>query len=105
MKFYLPLVASLLLNGAAEGEGPPQAQPDLVVKGKLTAADFPDLKERTFSTIHTIPLKAGKSYRIALESQQFNPYLRLRDPTGRELAVQGGFPAAVVLVTAVKDGH
>ena len=104
MRFLLPLAAGLILGSHAAGVGPLPGRPDLVVKGGLTRDDFLDLKDRTYYKVHTITLKAGKSYRLELESRQFNPYLRLRDPAGREIAVQDDLVKAQVIVKAVKEG-
>ncbi len=104
MSFLLPLTLGLMLSCSAEWMGPQQKQPPLVVQGQLTRSDFLDLKDKTHFKAHAIPLKVGMSYRIDLASRQFNPYLRLRDPMGQEIAVQGDRTHAQVLVKAARNG-
>jgi hypothetical protein len=105
MILLLSLAAGLILSRAAAEIGPPQGQPAQVVKSQLTRDDSLDLKDRTYFKVHAIPLQAGMNYRIDLESRQFSPYLRLREPTGREIAVQGDLAHAQVIVKAAGGGR
>jgi hypothetical protein len=74
--------------------------------GELTLQDAKD-KVRTSSYCKKIAyqMTAGKTYQIDMKSTQIDPYLRLEDPTGQQVAFDddgGGFPNARI-VYAPKD--
>jgi hypothetical protein len=46
------------------------------------------VKVRTHMKDHTIALEAGKAYVISMESDAFDPHLRLEDPLGKQVAAQ-----------------
>ncbi len=54
--------------------------------GALESKDIPDPTTKKPCKIYNIPLTKGKNYDIRLRSDQFNPYLRLEDSEGNELA-------------------
>ena len=79
---------------------------------ELTTDDPKDtVRTGMYAKAHTIDLKAGKAYRIDMVTretpQKLDPYLRLEDPSGRQVAQDddgGGYPNARILYQAEKDG-
>ncbi len=57
----------------------PDAKKPAEVQGKLEANDPPDQFRNQPAKVHTVDLKAGKTYVIDLISQQFDTYLLLQD--------------------------
>lgn len=65
-------------EGAAKG---------LQVEGKLTAEDPMDrVRKSSPHKVHTFMMTAGRTYVISMKSGQFDTYLRLEDPAGKQLA-------------------
>jgi hypothetical protein len=67
-------------------------------------------KKRPFSTykLHTVKMAAGKTYQIDLTSKDFDAYLRLQDPKGKDLASDdnsGGGLDARITFKCPKDGE
>jgi hypothetical protein len=54
-----------------------------LVKGQLKPNDGPDKARNVPCQVHTVALKANKTYVIDLESTDFDAYLRLESPTGK----------------------
>jgi hypothetical protein len=83
------------------------------VKAELTKDDPQDkVRAGSHAKTYTVELKAGKSYQIDMVSQEgnprkFDPYLRLEDPDGMEVAKDddsGGNFNARITYTAEKAG-
>lgn len=58
----------------------------LDIKGQLTDDDPNDNKLKKPAKTHEFKLEAGKGYRIDLRSNEFDTFLRLLDPKGKEVA-------------------
>lgn len=56
-----------------------------VIPGKLTADPKQQDQEGRYWQLHEETLEAGRSYRIDLESEEFDSYLRLEDAQGKVL--------------------
>jgi formylglycine-generating enzyme required for sulfatase activity/tetratricopeptide (TPR) repeat protein len=53
-----------------------------------------------------LPLRAGKAYRLTMESKELDSYLVLQDKAGRELAFDddsGGYPNALIIYSPTRD--
>jgi tetratricopeptide (TPR) repeat protein len=71
------------LEKLKQGEGRPGEK---VVEAKLTTDDAPDSAgPKRRHQVHTLPLEAGKLYRIDLASPDFDTFLRLEDSQGKQL--------------------
>lgn len=72
---------------------PPVIDPVIAMEGELTREDRPDpyrekvLKVSSPHRVHNVKLEAGKSYRIDLQSNYFDTYLRVENAEGLCLAV------------------
>jgi thiol-disulfide isomerase/thioredoxin len=118
MRLRLCSLAAGLLAGAvvlaAAPAGAREAGPGLLrVPGKLTKEDPTDsVRKGSHARTHKFKMEAGKVYQIDLVSREgqpekFDPYLRLEDPSGRQVAADddgGGFPNARILYVADKAG-
>jgi WD40 repeat protein/tetratricopeptide (TPR) repeat protein len=80
------------------------------IQDELARLDRKDTKRRTsFCKIYSIRLLAGKTYQIDMKhlGNKLDPYLRLEDETGKELAYDddsGGFPDAQIVFECTRDG-
>jgi serine protease Do len=75
---------------------------------KLTDADTKDKVRKQSCKTYTIDLKGGQTYHIDMTSKDIDPFLRLEDATGKELANDddsGGFPNARIIFQCPKDGN
>jgi S1-C subfamily serine protease len=57
--------------------------------------------------VHPVKLEAGKTYVISLNSNAFDSYLRLEDPSGKTIAEDddgGGFPNALITHRCTQSG-
>jgi hypothetical protein len=77
--------------------------------GALTVQDAKD-KVRTLSHCKTLgyPMSAGKTYQIDMRSTELDPYLRLEDPAGQQVAFDddgGGFPNARIIYSPKVSGQ
>jgi hypothetical protein len=88
-----------------------QAGGDLLkVEQELTKDD--KMVQGKYAKVHEVKLTAGKAYQIDMVSkegnpQKFDPFLRLEDPDGREVAQDddgGGFPNARITYAPEKAG-
>jgi hypothetical protein len=95
--------------------------PDLALRNGLATRDdqitaldrFDAVRQAMHCKIYTIDLQAGKSYQIDMMSQEgnpgmFDPYLRLEDPTGFQVAADddgGGFPNARIFFQCQRTGR
>ena len=84
-------VGLLLLSAAAaraqDGKDKAPA-PGMKIEGKLTAEDPKDTAPpQQHRQVHTFKLEAGKTYSINMESPDFDAYLRLESPEGKQLGV------------------
>lgn len=81
----------------------------LKVTKKLTDTDSLDkLRQKSFHRVHTVKLKAGVEYTIDLTSNEFDPFLRLEDSKGKQLAEDddsGGDLNARLIFRAPADGE
>jgi hypothetical protein len=77
------------------------------ITGKLSPDDPKDkVMAKSPHQVHTMKMKAGKTYQIDLVSRAFDSFLRLEDSAGKELAKDddgGGFPNARIVFKAPKD--
>jgi alkyl hydroperoxide reductase subunit AhpC len=87
-----------------------QAQKDkdtIRIEGKLTKDDPKDKRRNGASQVHTVKMKAGKTYTIDMVSTELDSYLFLDDNTGKQLAEDddsGGMQNAQIVFTCTKDG-
>lgn len=76
---------------------------------KLTDTDGLDkLRKKSFHRVHVVKLQAGVEYTIDLTSNEFDPYLRLEDASGKNLAEDddsGGDLNARIVYRAPADGE
>jgi hypothetical protein len=104
-----------VLKVRPEGQGKPAAKLIAVkldagkaeVQGQLAANDPPDRVRNGAAKVHALAMSKDKTYVIDLQSADFDPYLRLEDAAGKELARDddgGGFPNARLRFTAPQDG-
>jgi thiol-disulfide isomerase/thioredoxin len=84
----ITLVLSTTFVGRAgdKDKAPANSKDANVLSGELTAKDPVDAKTDNPSKLHKVMLTAGKIYRIDLESKDFDTFLRLEDPSGKEIA-------------------
>jgi thiol-disulfide isomerase/thioredoxin len=98
----LALAAGLPRTAAAQGDK------DLKVEYQLTKDDPKDKVRKDCSAkIHTYKMKAGEVYIIDMVSKEFDTYLRLEDPTGKQVAEDddsGGDLNARIIYQAAADG-
>jgi WD40 repeat protein len=75
---------------------------------QLTETDPKDTVRRNMhAKKHTVHFKAGKTYQIDMVSGAIDPYLRLEDANGRQLAEDddgGGFPNARIIFDCQQGG-
>jgi thiol-disulfide isomerase/thioredoxin len=100
----LPLPLVLARAGGTGGDDKP-----LTIKGKLTADDPKDeIIKRSTHKVHPYKMKAGQAYVIDLVSKDFDSFLRLLDPSGKQVAEDddgGGFPNARIVHKAASTGE
>jgi thiol-disulfide isomerase/thioredoxin len=107
----LGLLAGLLAPTAARAGGDDK-KPILQKEDKLTADDAMDkVRDQRHAKVYSVKLKGGTTYRIDMRTkdnpQNFDPFLRLEDAAGKQLAEDddgGGFPNAKLMFKADKDG-
>jgi predicted Zn finger-like uncharacterized protein len=90
--------------------GPPPGGPTLLEKNEqLTNADpFDKVRKQSKAKTYTVNLTAGKTYQIDMTSTVIDPYLRLEDPAGKEVAHDddsGGFPNARIVYPCTQNGE
>src|SRR5262249_26337725 len=118
--FHLTALALLAMAGLLAGGRLASAQdekkeggekPLLDVKDELKAGDPMDkVRMDSFCKIHEVKLQAGKTYKIAMKSTEIDPFLRLEDDAGKQLAFDddsGGGPKGLdarIVHTIKKDG-
>jgi thiol-disulfide isomerase/thioredoxin len=118
-KLSVFLLAGLLLGPVAtlraggEEKKQDENKPVLKKQDTLTEDDAKDTKKTDcFAKVYKVKLKAGELYRIDMISketdpQKFDPFLRLEDSSGKQLAMDddgGGFPNAKIIFKAEKAG-
>jgi hypothetical protein len=80
------------------------------VTAKLTKEDPQDTSSMGRGTpckVYSVELKAGKEYQIDMVSKEFDAYLRLETPEGKQVAADddsGGALNARIIFLPVKDG-
>jgi len=94
---------SLIVQGAGEKKA------DLKTEGKLTADDPKDkVLKKSPHKVHEFKMQAGKIYVIDLSSKNFDAFLRLEDPDGKQVAinddVEPGNLDSRIVYKAPKDG-
>ena len=80
--FAFLVLAILLAHESSHGG---EKSKDFSVKGTFTKDDPKDAERGGPSKIYTLPLKAGVVYTIDMQSTDFDSYLRLLDPKGKQL--------------------
>lgn len=96
------LLAPLVDGRAGEKrqEKKQQTKPVLSVNGELTDKDEKDTNLRVANSprkVFKVKLFEGKTYQIDLKSGDFDAFLRLEDPQGKELAVNDDAPGGGTL--------
>jgi hypothetical protein len=96
---------------AAAGEKKGDAK-GLKVEAELTTDDPQDtVRMDSHRKVHTFKMTAGKTYVIDMitrSGKEFDPFLRLEDPDGKQVAQDddgGGFPNARITFTAQRGGE
>jgi hypothetical protein len=74
----------------------PEPVKEVIVNGELINVDLPDKQFNTYSKSFTYKMEKDKSYQIDLRSNAFQPYLRLENATGAQVAVSSGQPASIL---------
>jgi peroxiredoxin len=113
----MAIAAVLLVADVRSGAGgkqgtskkaPAAGKPLLRVDGELTDKDSRDKSAKDcYCKTFPIELSAGATYRIDLVSKDFDPFLRLEDPTGAKVAEDndsGGRVNARIAYKAAKSG-
>ena len=107
--FLRGLTGAALVLAATGGARADDAKPILSKSDKLTDDDPMDKVKRTcHAKIYKIKLEADKTYRIDMTSREIDPFLRLEDADGKQLAFDddgGGFPNARIVYKAGVDGE
>jgi thiol-disulfide isomerase/thioredoxin len=107
------LAAGLLAAPAAATQaGDDDTTPILKKDDKLTADDPMDtVRKQSYAKVYPVKLKGGQTYRIDMttkeDPQHFDPFLRLEDAKGKQLAFDddgGGFPNAKLIYKVGEDG-
>lgn len=103
------LVLSLVPGLAPAGGGKEKDKDrDFKVEDKLTKDDPRDPVRNAAQKVHKIQMKAGKVYTIDMVSKEFDCFLRLEDPMGKELDQDddsGGDLNARIIFNCSKDGE
>jgi thiol-disulfide isomerase/thioredoxin len=79
------LVSAVACAGDKAKPAPGGSEP-IVINGELTEKDPADKRTNNPSKLHKLQLSAGKAYRIDMASKDFDTFLRLEDPSGKEIA-------------------
>jgi hypothetical protein len=99
------LAFAALVGGMTQADEKKQADKEFKVSGKFTKDDPRDAERGGPSQSHMVPLKAGKTYRIAMSSNNIASYLRLLDSKDKQLAQDGsGDLNAQIDFKCTKDG-
>ena len=80
----LAVVPLTLALGGAQAGG--KQKDNIKIEGKLTKDDPADKRRGGASQVHTVTMKAGKTYTIDIGSADFDTFLRLMDGQFRKLA-------------------
>jgi thiol-disulfide isomerase/thioredoxin len=94
----MPVVGSALRAGGK----------DVKIQDKLTKDSTKDTKRGFACKVHVVPMKAGKVYTIDMVTKDFDAYLRLEDPSGKQLDEDddsGGDLNARIIFNCMKDGN
>jgi hypothetical protein len=78
------------------------------VEGKLTAEDPKDKKTQVACNVHKLTMEKGATYVIKMHSQDVDPYLRLEDQNGNQVAEDDdgdGYPNAKIVFRCEADGE
>jgi len=78
--------ALVLLASRAAHAGGKVKDKEFRVNDRLTADDPKDRRRNAASKVHIVTMRKGMSYQIDMVSTQFDSYLFLEDPKGKELA-------------------
>jgi hypothetical protein len=106
----LPALAMLCLASRPSlADDQKEGGPRLKIEGQLTTDDGKDtVRFSCYAKIHSFKMKAGKSYQIDMKSTDLDSYLRLEDPSGKQVAKDddsGGNHDARIVYKAAKDGE
>jgi len=81
----------------------------LKLKDELTKDDAKDkMLKNSYHKAHAFKMTAGRGYRIDLKSTEFDPFLRLEDPSGKQVAFDddsGGGLDAMIVYKAKESGE
>ena len=114
MKKLLTLSAralTVILALAVTVKADEAAKPILMKQDKLTEEDAKDkMLKGSYAKSYSVKLEAGKVYRIDMKSREIDSFLRLEDPSGKQLAFdddsgEGGYPNARIIYKAAQDGE
>src|SRR5262245_9878827 len=97
---------------AAAAAGQPKGDAKGLKVEDQISKDDPEVMVRkgSYRKVHPFKMEAGKTYVIDMitRSPGFDPYLRLEDPAGKQVAFDddgGGFPNARITFTAERGGE
>src|SRR5687768_10980210 len=87
MSRLFSIVLTLFLAGFAAA-GPKSDSGPSRIEGRLKAGDAPDPVTKNPRQVHAVTLRGDRSYSITLRSYDkgLDPFLRLEDAAGKELA-------------------
>jgi peroxiredoxin len=103
---FLAAVPGLIRAGGDKDKSK-AADKDVMIQGKLGKDDGKDEQRGGPSQIHVVPMKAGKVYTIDMVSGDFDSYLRLLDPKGKQLDEDddsGGMLNSRIIFNCPADG-
>jgi thiol-disulfide isomerase/thioredoxin len=87
-RFVLLVLAAWLSAGAPVAAGEPKAvRPLLRVQDALRESDsYDQSRADSYHKAHRFKMKAGQAYKIEVQSEEFDTYLRLENKDGKEVA-------------------
>jgi hypothetical protein len=100
-------LAAVLAQEARKAETITLKDGKAVVEGSLKMEDEKDTVQKQPCKVFIVDFKSGQNYRIDMRSLEIDSYLRLEDPTGKELAKDddsGGFVNARINFHCRMDG-
>ncbi|MCI0684102.1 MAG: hypothetical protein L0Y71_18490 [Gemmataceae bacterium] len=79
-------LAGLALAGTLSAQDKKKPADEVMIVGQIVESDLPDKVRKHPCKVHTLKLVKDKAYQIDLESTEFDPYLRIEDAAGKQLA-------------------
>src|SRR5262245_7699328 len=102
------LVHANLHAGEKKDKDKDKKAEDVVVNDALTAKEQKDkVRAGCYCKTYVFKMAEGKTYQLDMKSKEFDSYLRLEDPDGKQVAADddgGGFPDARIIFRAPKTG-